>query len=407
MRNIFSRFKPRLKDKLTLLYKTMRLKYNKDLLLQVIARDKCHITEEILDSDLGVDKNIEFTCSCGNPELCTKNFRGIVRDGGGAFCPTCTLSNRLKKSKASNLKIYGTEYASQSQVVKNKIVKTSMEKWGVPSSFQSKVIREKIIETNLQRYGVENVSQCQFVQDKVRETNDVRYGGHPMQNEDIKLRWEAAIISAYGCKTPLQNAEVQEKIKETVLSRYGCENVSQNEEIKEKKAATCLEHYGVSHPMFSEEVKQTMRDTCMDRYGVEYAMQDPEIAERAGKNAYKYKKYIMPDGDIRIVQGYEPLALDILTKEYTPEYILTSRVDVPEVWWYDEDNHAHRYFVDIYLPSTNTMVEVKSTWTFAKKYSKTLAKQVASSRAGYNHEIWVFDDKHLLVEKIILASTKH
>ena len=58
-----------------------------------------------------------------------------------------------------------------------------------------------------------------------------------------------------------------------------------------------------------------IKQTNLERYGVEYPQQNPEIAEKASKNSYRKKTYILPSGKQILCQGYEPLALDKLIKE--------------------------------------------------------------------------------------------
>jgi hypothetical protein len=44
------------------------------------------------------------------------------------------------------------------------------------------------------------------------------------------------------------------------------------------------------------------------------------------------------------------------------------------------------YFPDIYIKSTNTIIEVKSQWTFDNWKEKNLAKEQACLQQGFNFE---------------------
>lgn len=112
--------------------------------------------------------------------------------------------------------------------------------------------------------------------------------------------------------------------------------------------------------------------------------------EKAQKNSKKYKEYTMPSGAIRNVQGYEPFALDILNKLYTEDEIKTDRKDVPRIK-YTANDKCRYYFPDIYIPSKNMIIEVKSTWTYKCKQDNIKEKAEATIAAGYTYEIWVFD----------------
>ena len=55
-------------------------------------------------------------------------------------------------------------------------------------------------------------------------------------------------------------------------------------------------------------------------------------------------------------------------------------------------------YVDIYIPSQNRCIEVKSTWTAKKNVHNIFLKQYAAKQLGYNYEIWVYDGKGNKIE---------
>lgn len=63
----------------------------------------------------------------------------------------------LEKTKATNLKLYGAENVSCSEIIKKKKEKTSLEHYGVKCSFQAQEVKEKIKNTLLLKYGTDNV----------------------------------------------------------------------------------------------------------------------------------------------------------------------------------------------------------------------------------------------------------
>ena len=68
---------------------------------------------------------------------------------------------------------------------------------------------------------------------------------------------------------------------------------------------------------------------------------------------------------------------------------------MPEIWYYTNDNNKHRYFCDIFIPSENKLIEVKSEYTFEIQKEINLLKQKASRDLGYDHEIWIIDKKKI------------
>jgi hypothetical protein len=71
--------------------------------------------------------------------------------------------------------------------------------------------------------------------------------------------------------------------------------------------------------------------------------------------------------------------------------IITGCKNVPKIFYIDDNKKQRVHFVDIYIPSQNRCIEVKSTWTFIKP--NVLNKQKAAKELGYNYEIWVYDKK--------------
>ena len=179
-------------------------------------------------------------------------------------------------------------------------------------------------------------------------------------------------MQKYGVNSVLQNSETKQKIKNTMIERYGVENPSQNEEIQ-----TSLQRYGVNHPS-----------------------QNAEYMDNLAKLSFKLKDYILPTGNIIKIQGYEHFAYnDLLQKEnILEEDIINGCKNVPIIWYEDENRIKRRHFVDIFIPSQNRCIEIKSTWTAKKKKDCIFLKQQAGKELGYNYEIWVYNQKGERVE---------
>jgi hypothetical protein len=200
------------------------------------------------------------------------------------------------------------------------------------------------------------------------------------------------MLKKYGVEHPLQNEEFKNKAKQTTIDKFGTEYASQLSQFKEKVKQTCLKKYGVENAAQNSIIKEKMKKTNLERYGVENAAQSQEIQEITQKNAKKYKEYKMPSGNTVKVQGYEPFALDELIKTYKEDDIKTERKEVPRIT-YTVNNKQRYYFPDIYIPSENKIIEVKSTWTYKSKQDNIQQKADATKKAGYDYEIWIYDSK--------------
>jgi hypothetical protein len=115
--------------------------------------------------------------------------------------------------------------------------------------------------------------------------------------------------------------------------------------------------------------------------------------EKITKKSYCKKEFIFPSGKIELVQGYENFALnELLYLDNIEENdIIIGAKNVPKIWYKDDNDKLHRHFVDIFIPSKNLCIEVKSSWTVKK--SGVFLKQDAGKELGYNYEIWVYDCK--------------
>jgi hypothetical protein len=108
---------------------------------------------------------------------------------------------------------------------------------------------------------------------------------------------------------------------------------------------------------------------------------------------YKYKEYEMPSGKIVKLQGYEPQVLAELLKVYSEDDIVTGIKEMNENLGrisYTYENISRTYYPDFYIKSTNTIIEVKSSYTYKMHESQNNAKKDACIQLGYNFEFKIY-----------------
>jgi len=354
------------------------IQYTYELLQKYFLENNINSTTDYSKVNLTCEYRIKEKClDCD--VLCEKTFRSFINTG--CYCKKHMTQIRITKAKATNIIKYGFECSLQSKKIQDKIKATNLEKYGVEYASQSEEVKDKMKATNLERLGVEYPGQSQEVKIKMKATNLEKYGfENPFQSEEIKDKMKATNLERRGVEHPLQSQEVRDKCKATNLERFGVENPSQSEDIKDKKKVTCLKNHGVEHPA-----------------------QNAEISEKMSKNAYKGYDFVFPSGRIERIQGYEKYMLnDLLFKENVKENdIIVSRNEVPIIWYEDATGKKHRYFVDCFIKTQNRCIEVKSTWTAENNQHNIYLKQQAVKDACYLCEIWIYDSKGEIVEKIL------
>ena len=101
------------------------------------------------------------------------------------------------------------------------------------------------------------------------------------------------------------------------------------------------------------------------------------------------------------IQGFEGNAIDILLNTYKEDDIETSRKEITKLvgsFMYNLEGIDRRYFPDIYIKSINTIIEVKSEYTFSKDLVKNNLKKLSVENKNINFEYMIFsnDGKKLI-----------
>ncbi|MCK9574833.1 MAG: hypothetical protein WC979_02740 [Candidatus Pacearchaeota archaeon] len=122
-----------------------------------------------------------------------------------------------------------------------------------------------------------------------------------------------------------------------------------------------------------------------------------DYAERvfAGNKAAMYKRYdfILPSGTIVKLQGYEPRALRELLETYHESDIVIGVKEMNSVIGtisYLFESKERTYYPDFYIKSTNTIIEVKSTWTFESEKEKNIAKEQSCLSKGFAFKFIIY-----------------
>ena len=364
------------------------------------------------------DTIIEGRCAIpGCENLFKKPFRDVMEKNG--YCRQHGVEDANKKRVETCLSTYGCTHVTQTIDVQKKTKKTCLDKFGVEYSLQSKEVKSKGKETNLKNLGVENPSQSKDII-RLKRQNSLASGNavytmsylHTLlqnnsanananaEHTDLTMRKDTEIKFTCGCGNA--STKTFRTIEKNGAFCEGCQHVHANKQSIE----TNMKNRGVPYTMQDPSVVEKVKTTNRERFGG-HPMQNSEIADKCLKNGFRTKEYRFPSGRIDRIQGREDSALDdLLQNGVTEEDIITCRTNVPEVFYHDEKNIRRRYYTDIYIPSLNKCIEVKSDYTFEVDKNVTLLKQKATMDAGYACEIWVYKKVGKLFKRVecIMAS---
>lgn len=330
--------------------------------------------------DLPLENSSKILLKCNQCLNCTEKCFAYMIKTKNTLCKKCITKNSLPKQRETMLNKYGVEHPSQSVTIREKIKNGFIEKYGVDNPSKTQEVKDKMIATNLKKYGVKFVVYDKDINHKMKTTN----------------------LLKYGFDNPIKNQDVKNKVKQTNLKKYGVDNPAKNIECINKMKLTNIQTYGVEFPLQNKDIYSKLIKTNLQKYGVECSMQDPNVLLKQSKSCYRIKQHIMPSGKIIDYQGFENFAINDLIKDNIDENdIITCKTKVPILYYIDNNFKKRRHFVDIFITSKNLCIEVKSEYTVSVNSDIILLKQSYAKEQGYNYEIWVYDRKGNIVEKIL------
>ena len=375
-------------------------KYNIEYLQQFCKENNIILCKDYSKENITRNTIINGKCIYNNcKDDFAKKITSLEQDKNFG-CKSCSVQIKIERSENTCIKKFGETNAMYSHNIKDKHNNSMIELYNGNPMFLEE-IKLKQQETVYKKYGVKNVSQNEKIKQKKIETCLINNGTeYPSQNKDIQTKMTETTFKNLGVLHNSQSDKIKQKKIETCLINNGTEYPGQSQIVKEKIKVTNTILYGFPCVLQNEDVKEKIKNTNLVKYGVEYPAQNAEISDKMSKNAYKNKLYTFPSGRTDMVQGYEPFGLDELMniEKMNEDYIVTQRSKVPICWWIDENGKKHRYYVDIFIPSQNRCIEVKSTWTAEKKKDSIFIKQKALQCAGYICEIWIYNGKGERVE---------
>ncbi len=310
-------------------------------------------------NNVNINQNTNIIGRCIS-NLCANNFnkkfRELVKTNG--YCRNCTYKNAKLKRKESCLEKYGVESVMKDTLINQKCNKVTKYDYNLLQTFLQENPNIKLIKD--------------------------------YSNERISANYKLDFL----CTNIICSQLVSREFWKLVKMRTLCMNCSRIN-AKEIRKYTNIKTIGCENYFQLNDIKEKIKQTNLTKYGVEYCIQNIEIAKKTLASGVRFKDYVFPSGRIEKIQGYEHFALDDLIniKLVNENDIVVGCQNVPIIWYKTDDGIQHRHYVDIFIPTQNLCIEVKSTWTIKFTKSNIFLKQNAAKELGYKYEIWVYNKK--------------
>ena len=290
---------------------------------------------------------------------------------------------RIERTKRTNLARYGVENVYQSEEVKDKLRKISLERYGTsnPASKDSSLYIAKQpahlvekrrlaqIEKSVDRYGkgLNHWTHVPELLDRQAKRFQKQYGSSVTNVMHIpKIRKKHAEVMKQMKEDGVFKELYATKIVPYMLSRYGVAN--QFERVEHLKKAR-LHKTGYEFPLQNPAALENYRATCLERYGAEHFMQNKNVYKRIAstRNTMHLYEVGYRKRTYSLIGSYEVFILRVLLNRYRSTDI-TSSFDLDPL----ENHNGQRYYPDFYVRSVDKYIEVKSIYTLFGRDNKLL-----------------------------------
>lgn len=216
--------------------------------------------------------------------------------------------------------------------------------------------------------NLDNIPCCEFCQNKVNfQYFKIGYSKTCKKPECLK--------KGYGKNPHIPT----EKERKDLSERMKKNNPMFNKKFAQKAHKTQRINGSGILPMNSEQSIVKSLEARFDKYNT--------FSPKS--NLFKPKEYELPSKKIVKIQGYENKGLDfLLTIKKEDEIVICGK---KHVFKYVYNNKKRRYYPDLYIPSENLYIDVKSDYTYNKDLEKNLAKKQAVLSAKFKFQFWIFN----------------
>lgn len=186
-------------------------------------------------------------------------------------------------------------------------------------------------------------------------------------------------VCSYRCRDTSYLLTINKGRKQSKLTIQKRINSINQFSKEEKRLRTMINRYGVSNPSQMIDFHQKRETTSLFKYGTKFPPQSKKTRSPGGG----WKKITCGTREFH-VQGYEDIFLEHAHEfGFNVETLIHGKSQCPTFVWQDINERNHVYFPDFYDLITNTVIEIKSKWTYELSIDNVTRKLNSAKNAGY------------------------
>lgn len=252
--------------------------------------------------------------------------------------PLCSYCHK-NKTKFLSFK-YGyqkhccSSCATLDPIVKQKLHKTNIEKYGVEHNWSNNEIRKKCKETAIKRYG--NVNNIE----KIKETN----------------------LKKYGVEFPYQYKEFLDKARNTCIKHFGVDSIFKDHNFIKK---CFINKFGVDNPFKLKCIKDKVKHTLLLKYNTEYVLSNIDIRNKGIETQReKYNGLLYVQTEDFLNKSYNTKKLHKTfniskIEKLFEQYLLDNNIEYNSQYKSDE----YPFKCDFYIIKYKLYIEINAHWT--------------------------------------------
>lgn len=293
-------------------------------------------------------------------------------------CPICGCPTKFLSFNRGYQLYCSSKCAGQSADTKNKRKHTNINKYGNEYATKSDIVRDKIIQTNIEKYGVTSTAKTQAVKEKAKQTKLEKYGDEFYNNRD---KMKSTNIERYGIDSPIKLQKFFDKSKQTKLEKYGNEFYNN----RDKAKYTNIKRYDAENPMLNKIIQQK----CLESYRKSKLNNNKDLigytddgdriynCQTPSCSACEEKCFIIPSNVYydRLRQGVclctRLLPIGKYTKGTTIELFIRELLDKHNIEYITNNRKIiSPKELDIYIPSKKLAIECNGIYSHSTNYKQ-------------------------------------